>query len=65
MFLREKECNAAKSDKPLKRHKEYKKVILNEVSPWHASGTVEAEEMNVWIKVNLHDKIKELINSSR
>ena len=34
------------------------KVILNETSPWGASGKREKTEINQWIKENLHDKIE-------
>jgi hypothetical protein len=34
------------------------KVIINEVSPWSASNFKEGEEMNEWIELNIHSKIK-------
>ncbi|GHC66192.1 hypothetical protein [Ulvibacter litoralis] len=42
-----------------------KKVILNEESPWNASGSKDGEEMNAWIKENLHDKIEQYLNTKR
>ena len=36
-------------------------LLINEESPWHVAGGQGKEEMNEWIKVNLHDKIKKLI----
>ena len=41
-----------------------KKVLLNEVSPWHASNGKDKDEMNNWIKTNLHNKINEIINNA-
>ncbi len=43
--------------------KEY--VILNEESPWHSSNGKTKEGMNKWIRLNLHDKIKSIINKKR
>ena len=40
-------------------------VVLNEESPWHASDGEGKEEMNKWIKENLHDKIEIIINGKR
>lgn len=37
------------------------KVLLNEESPWSASDGKEADELNLWIKENLHDKIEQVI----
>ena len=37
-------------------------LIMNEESPWHASNGENAEKMNEWIKLNLHDKIEEILN---
>ncbi|MGB0914755.1 MAG: hypothetical protein ACPGVI_01730 [Crocinitomicaceae bacterium] len=34
-------------------------LIYNEESPWHASNSVGKDEMNEWIRINLHDKIKD------
>ena len=42
-----------------------KKVIFNEVSPWDASGGKNGEEMNAWIKKNLHDEIVQYLNVKR
>jgi hypothetical protein len=33
-------------------------VLVNEESPFHASGGQDKEKMNEWIKINLHDKIE-------
>ena len=41
----------------------HKKVIVNEESPWNASDGKGKEEMNKWIKANLHDKIAKIINN--
>ena len=38
------------------------KIILNEESPWTGSNAKGKEEMNKWIKENLHDKIEKIIN---
>lgn len=38
------------------------KLILNEESPWHSSMAKDENEMNKWIKENLHDKIELIIN---
>lgn len=38
------------------------KIILNEESPWTRSNAKDKEEMNKWIKENLHDKIEKIIN---
>ncbi|RFN57795.1 hypothetical protein [Marixanthomonas ophiurae] len=42
-----------------------KEVILNEVSPWSASGNKDGVEMNAWIKENLHNKIEKYLNTKR
>jgi hypothetical protein len=41
------------------------KVLLNEESPWSASDRKDKEEMNKWIKENLHDKIEQYLNKKR
>lgn len=41
------------------------KTILNEESPWHSSGMKEKEEMNLWIKQNLHSKIDSIISQQQ
>ena len=41
-----------------------KKVLLNEVSPGHASNGKDKDEMNNWIKTNLHNKINKIINNA-
>ncbi|MFY7709161.1 hypothetical protein ACOSQB_00925 [Tenacibaculum sp. MEBiC07804] len=41
------------------------KVILNEESPWSASGGQDKTEMNKWINENLHDKIEQYLNKNR
>ncbi len=38
------------------------KLILNNESPWASCKAKDKEEMNKWIKENLHDKIEEIIN---
>ena len=38
----------------LKTHR----LLYNEESPLHASNANDKKEMNIWIKKNLHDKIK-------
>lgn len=38
------------------------KILINEESPWSASDGKEAEELNAWIKENLHDKIEKFIS---
>ena len=42
-----------------------KKVIINEVSPWHKANDTSKEGLNKWIKENLHDKIAEIINEKQ
>ncbi|REG99781.1 hypothetical protein [Flavobacterium aquicola] len=39
------------------------KLILNEESPWTKCQAKNKEEMNKWIKENLHNKIEKLINN--
>jgi hypothetical protein len=39
------------------------KLILNEESPWTSCQAKNKEEMNKWIKENLHNKIEKLINN--
>lgn len=39
------------------------KLILNEESPWTSCQAKNKEEMNKWIKENLHNKIENLINN--
>ncbi|HBK72391.1 MAG TPA: hypothetical protein DDZ39_12185 [Flavobacteriaceae bacterium] len=41
------------------------KLIINEESPWHEFNGKGKEEMNKWIKENLHDKIEIKINGKR
>ena len=38
-------------------------LILNKESPWTSSQAKNKEEMNKWIKENLHNKIENLINN--
>ncbi len=38
------------------------KVLINEKSPWYQAKKDEKEELNKWIKENLHDKIEKIIN---
>ena len=38
------------------------KIIFNEESPWTSCKAKNKEEMNKWIKENLHDKIEKIIN---
>ncbi|MNR34235.1 hypothetical protein D3C85_1519870 [compost metagenome] len=38
------------------------KLLINESSPTHASQSKTREQMNLWIKKNLHDKIDKIIN---
>ena len=38
------------------------KLIINNESPWTSCKAKDKEEMNKWIKENLHDKIDEIIN---
>ncbi|MDI1321922.1 MAG: hypothetical protein PSV36_04185 [Algoriphagus sp.] len=40
-------------------------LIINEESPWHSANTDNLENMNKWIKENLHSKIEQKINASR
>lgn len=40
-------------------------VIINEVSPWHEASPKNEEELDEWIRVNLHDKIKNMIQQER
>ena len=37
-------------------------LIFNEESPYHVCNGQSKEEMNEWIKVNLHEKIQEKLN---
>lgn len=36
-------------------------LLYNEESPWHVSNGKDKKAMNEWIKVNLHDKIQEIL----
>lgn len=36
-------------------------LLINEESPWHLAGGQGKEEMNEWIKTNLHDEIEKVI----
>ncbi|MGB3468906.1 MAG: hypothetical protein WBA74_26715 [Cyclobacteriaceae bacterium] len=38
------------------------KVLINEESPWHQAEANGKDELNKWIKENLHDKIERIIN---
>ncbi|TRX33988.1 hypothetical protein [Flavobacterium restrictum] len=38
------------------------KLIINNESPWTSCKGKDKEEMNKWIKENLHNKIEEIIN---
>ena len=38
------------------------KLILNEESPLHASNAETKDQMNQWIRENLHNKIEKIIN---
>jgi hypothetical protein len=40
-------------------------LIINEESPWHSANADNLENMNNWIKKNLHSKIEQKINASR
>ena len=36
-------------------------LLINEESPWHVASGQGKEEMNEWIKTNLHDKIEKIL----
>ena len=40
-------------------------LIINDESPWHSANADNLENMNNWIKENLHSKIEQKINASR
>ena len=40
-------------------------LIINNESPWHSANADNLENMNNWIKENLHSKIEQKINASR
>lgn len=40
-------------------------LIINDESPWHSANADNIENMNNWIKENLHSKIEQKINASR
>ncbi|GAA4844577.1 hypothetical protein [Algivirga pacifica] len=40
-------------------------LLFNEESPWHASNGEDKNQMNEWIKTNLHDKIEEELKEKR
>jgi hypothetical protein len=40
-------------------------LIINEESPWHSATANNLENLNNWIKENLHSKIEQKINASR
>ncbi len=38
-------------------------LLINVESPWHSSNAKDKEEMNDWIKTNLHDKIEQILKN--
>ncbi|MGJ8683958.1 MAG: hypothetical protein ACSHWW_05005 [Nonlabens sp.] len=42
-------------------------VLVNEESPWHAASPAnyDEKELDEWIRINLHEKINEIINKKR
>ncbi len=40
-------------------------LIINNESPWHSANADNLENMNIWIKENLHLKIEQKINANR
>lgn len=40
-------------------------LMINDESPWHSANAGNLENMNNWIKENLHSKIEQKINASR
>jgi len=40
-------------------------LLINDESPWHSANADNLENMNKWIKDNLHSKIEQKINASR
>lgn len=44
---------------------ETESLLINEASPWHVSKAQTKEELNNWIKTNLHSKIDRIINTQK
>lgn len=40
-------------------------LLINDESPWHSANADNLENMNKWIKDNIHSKIEQKINASR
>lgn len=41
------------------------KVVVNEESPWHASGGKKEFELKEWIRINLHNRIEDVLKLRR
>ena len=40
------------------------KLLINDESPWNSAEDNSEEGLNKWIKINLHDKIQEILNKN-
>jgi len=40
-------------------------LIINDESPWHSANAENLQDLNNWIRENLHSKIEQKINASR